>query len=149
MAYYTALINAWNSAIQPPTGVNGTGLNAGMTTAQKLAAVNGWTITGTTPTLAFATGNQIFNCIVWSEFEAITASQQTLLLQVCTLPGNLLGGSASPFIAPFFGTIAAKMPNTISALVALSQALVTPWWQENGYPAPFNENDLIAAGGLT
>ena len=46
MGDYGALIAAWNSATQPPTGVTGTALTSGMTTAQKLAAVNGWTVPG-------------------------------------------------------------------------------------------------------
>jgi hypothetical protein len=37
---------------------------------------------------------------------------------------------------------------TIAALTALSKAAVQPWWQANGYPGPFNTNDLEAAGGL-
>ena len=50
MAYYTALITAWNGATQPPTGVTGSGLLGGDTTAQKITKVNAWTITGTVPT---------------------------------------------------------------------------------------------------
>jgi hypothetical protein len=47
MAFYDALIAAWNNATQPPAGVTGTGLTAQMTTAQKLDAINGWTVAGT------------------------------------------------------------------------------------------------------
>lgn len=116
------------------------------TTQQKLAQINAQTVTGTIPTLTTTSGAQIFNCIAWAEFNAITAAQQTLLMQVCTIPGNLVGGSASPFIAPMFGTLAAKMPLTIVALTALAKATVTPWWQANGYTSPFNESDCTAAG---
>lgn len=140
MAYYDALKTEWATI---------TTANPGYTTAQKLAAINALTDTGSIPTLAYISGAAIFNCIVWSEFEAITAAQQTLLMQICAIPGSLLGGSGSPFIAPFFGTIAAKMPNTIAALVALATSLVTPWWQANGYTSPIGPNDLVAAGGLT
>ena len=49
MAWYTALINAWNGATQPPAGVTGTALTGGMSTAQKLAAVNAWTVVGSVP----------------------------------------------------------------------------------------------------
>lgn len=143
---YAPLVAAWNSATQPPTGYTGTAITSGMTTAQKVAAVDSWVETGAIPTLAYSTGDAIFNCIVWSEFEAITTAQQTLLLQVCTIPGNLLGGSASPFIAPFFGTLASKMPNTIAALTALAQAIVTPWWQANGFGAPISIYDAELAG---
>lgn len=116
------------------------------TTAQKLAQINAQVVTGAVPTVAYSTGAQIFNCVVFSEFNAITAAQQTQLMQLCAMPGPLLGGSASPFIAPFFGALAAKMPGTIAALTALSKAIVTPWWQANGYTAPFNDSDCAAAG---
>jgi hypothetical protein len=38
---------------------------------------------------------------------------------------------------------------TITALTALAQAVVTPWWQANGYTSPFTQADLTAAGNLT
>ena len=46
MAQYTNLIAAWNGATQPPTGVTGSPLLGGDTTAQKLAKVQAWTVTG-------------------------------------------------------------------------------------------------------
>ncbi|MFZ1109847.1 MAG: hypothetical protein WAN43_16050 [Rhodomicrobium sp.] len=95
MAYYTALITAWNGATQPPAGVTGTGLTGAMTTAQKLAAVNAWTITGAVPTSFYVTGAQIANCINWTEFAALTAAQQQNLLLLCIQDGQLLGGSAN------------------------------------------------------
>jgi hypothetical protein len=135
MTYYDALVAEWATL----TG----------TTAQKLAAINALTITGATPTTAYTTGNAIFNCLVWSEFNALSATQQTLLMQICAIQGPILGGSASPFLAPFFGAIASKAPQTIAALVALAQAIVQPWWQANGYTSPISAGDLAAAGGLT
>lgn len=132
MSWTTAQLQAAITALNAP----------GDTDAQIAALLNAQTSTGSVPTETFFTGNEMFNCIVWSEFEAITAAQQTLLLQVCAIPGNLLGGSASPFIAPFFGTLAAKMPNTITALVALAQALVTPVWSP-----PVLANDVFNARG--
>lgn len=136
MAYYTALINEW--ALLTPG-----------TTAAKLAQLNAIVVTGSTPTLIQSTGTQIFNCLVWTEFKLLTAAQQTTLMQICALPSGIQGGSASKFIAPFFGEIAATIPQSIAALVALSQAISQPWWQANGYLAPINTNDLIAAGNLT
>lgn len=38
---------------------------------------------------------------------------------------------------------------TITALTALAQAAVQPWWQANGYKVPINTSDLTTAGGLT
>lgn len=154
MAYYTGLINAWNSVTQPPTGVTGTPLT-GLTTANKIIAINGWTITGSIPTVAFTTADQIFNCLVFSEVAALTATESAHLDRILHTAGSLKGGSASTYIAPFFGSVAAKMPNTLTALTALSKALVLPWWQVpqassgGGLNSPVNESDLVAAGGLT
>jgi hypothetical protein len=151
MAYYTALINAWNSATQPPTGVTGTGLNGTMTTGQKLAAVNGWTVTGTVPTVLSITGVQLANCINWGEFAALTAAQQQNLLLLCLQDGLLLGGSSNTshlldgMILAYFTNMSGP---TITALLALAQGAIQPWWQANGYSSAFNSNDLTAAGGL-
>lgn len=132
MAYYTALISAWNGATQPPSGVTGNGLSAGMTTAQKLVAINGWTITGSVPTSFALTGNQLLNCINWAEFNALTATQQSNLLNLCAVPGSIIGGSGNVTLISA-GMILAYFTNhagpTIAALTALAQATVTPWWQ--------------------
>lgn len=132
---YTALQNEWPL------------LNPG-TTAQKLAQLNAMTVTGAVPTLIDIPGTEIFKCLVWSEFTVLTATEQSHLWNLCQMV-SVRGGSASTFVAPFFGTLAARMPNTITALVALSKGLTQPWWQANGYLAPINASDLIAAGGLT
>lgn len=133
MTDYTAFVTQW-ATLTPGT------------TAAKLAQINGQTVTGSIPALTMTTGAQIFNCIVFAEFNAITAAQQTLLMQVCTLSGTLVGGSSSPFIAPMFGSLFAKMPLTVAALTALAKATITPWYLANGYTAPFNLNDCAAAG---
>ena len=152
MAYYTALITAWNGATQPPAGVTGTGLTGAMTTAQKLAAVNAWTITGAVPTSFYVTGAQIANCINWTEFAALTAAQQQTLLLLCIQDGQLLGGSANTahlaagMILAYFTNLSGP---TVTALTALAQATVQPWWQANGYTTPIGMDDLAAAGGLT
>jgi hypothetical protein len=151
MAYYTALITAWNGATQPPTGVTGTALT-GLTTANKIIAINGWTITGTIPTTFYSTGPQIANCVNWTEFAALTAAQQMNLLTLLNNPGPLLSGSANTAFL-LVGMILAYFTNhagpTILALTALAEGTVTPWWQANGYSGPFSQPDLTAAGGLT
>lgn len=152
MAYYDALIAAWNGATQPPVGVTGAPLTAQMSPAQKIATINGWTITGSLPTSFFVTGAQVLNCINYAEFKALTATQQSNLLAMLAVPGNLLGGSGSVafmvdgMIIDFF---LAAGPKTIAALMALAQASVTPWWQANGYSSAIGASDLAAAGGLT
>lgn len=152
MAYYTALITAWNGATQPPSGVTGTGLTGGMTASQKIAAVNGWTVVGAIPTTFNTTGAALLNCINWTEFAALTAQQQSNLLMLCTSPGPLLGGSGNVGLivaGMFLAYFSNHLGPTITALSALAAATVQPWWQANGYTSPFNTNDLTAAGGLT
>ena len=152
MAYYTALINAWNSATQPPTGVTGTGLTGSMTTAQKLAAVNAWTVTGVVPASFHVTGAQLANCINWAESAALTAQQQSSLLMHCLQKWQLPGGSANTAHLAA-GLILAYCTNlsglTIRALTALAQATGQPGRQSASYSSPFNTNDLAAAGGPT
>lgn len=149
MAYYTALINAWNGATQPPTGVTGTGLTGSMTTAQKIAAVNGWTVTGTVPTSFTVSGAQLLNCINWTEFAALTAPQQANLLMLCAVPGALLGGSSNVALVTdgmFLAYFTNHSGPTIAALTALAQGTVQPWWQANGYTSPISTADTTAAG---
>jgi hypothetical protein len=152
MAYYTALINAWNGATQPPSGVTGTGLTGSMTTAQKIAAVNGWTITGTVPTVLNVTGAQILNCINWTEFNALTATQQSNLLMLCLNDNQLLGGSSNTG-QMVDGMLLAYFTNhsgpTITALTALAQGTVTAWWQSSAggnLSGPISLADTQAAG---
>lgn len=151
MSYYTALINAWNGATQPPVGVTGTGLTGGMSTQQKIDAVNGWTVTGTVPATLFVTGAQLLNCVNYAEFKALTAAQQADLMALFQVPGPLLGGSANTthlvdgMILDYFPVAGP----TIAALTALAQGTVTPWWQAStggGLSSPVSQNDVTAAG---
>jgi hypothetical protein len=149
MAYYTALINAWNSATQPPTGVTGTGLLGGDTTAQKLAKVQAWTVTGTAPSTFYITGVQIANCINWVEFAALTAAQQLNLLTLLNQPGGMIGGSAQTAQLAA-GMILAYFTNhagpTVTALTALAQGIVQPFWSYAGLNGPISQTDVTLAG---
>lgn len=92
MAYYTALIAAWNGATQPPTGVTGSALLGGDTTAQKIAKVNAWTISGAAIPCQIAP-SQIFNCIdTVAHANAVTALQWAVF--------QFLAGSGQPITAP-------------------------------------------------
>ncbi len=151
MAYYTAFINAWNTSSSGgglPASTTGTSL-VGLTTANKLAAINAWSFTGAVPGTIYVTGAQIANCINWTEFAALTATQQSNLLQMFGIQGPLLGGSANTshllagMILAYFTNLAGP---TIAALTALSQATVQPWWQSAGYPRAFDLGDCTAAG---
>lgn len=150
MAYYDALIAAWNGATQPPAGVTGTGLSAGDTTPQKIAKVNAWTQTGAVPTSFFVTGAQLLNCINYPEFKALTDAQQKGLLGLFQVQGNLLGGSGNTaFMVD--GMILDYFTNhtgpTVIALTALAQGTVTPWWQTGaGLSSPVSLADTQNAG---
>ena len=154
MSYYDALIAAWNNSTQPPPGVTGAALLGGDTTAQKIVKVNAWTVTGAIPTTTFTTGDQVFNCINYPEFKALTAVQQSNILNVCHTPGQLKGGSANTTLL-LAGMIVDYFPPagiTITNLTALSKGLTQLWWQApvanngGGLTAPVSQADCTAAG---
>ena len=158
MAYYTALTAAWNlSSASPgalPANVTGTSL-FGLSTTNKIVAVNGWTLSGSVPTSALFTGAQCVNCINWVEFAALTTAQQLNLLTLCAIPGPLLGGSANAALITggmFLAYFTNHSGSTITALTALASATVQPWWQVSvangggGLSSPINANDAAAAG---
>lgn len=148
MSYYTTLITAWNGATQPPAGVTGAALTGGMTTAQKIAAVNDWTVSGSVPTSFSTTGAALLNCINYAEFKALTAAQQANLFALCANPGPILGGSSNAGLiaAGMFLDYFSHAGATIIALTALAQATVQTWWQANGYSSPIGLADAADAG---
>lgn len=153
MAYYDNLIAAWNSATQPPTGVTGAPLTPTMPPPQRVATINAWTITGAIPATIFVTADQVFNCIDFGEFNALTQVKQTNVLAMLAVNGQLLGGSANvSHLLP--GMLVNYFPPggvTITALTALAKSATQSWAQVNGYPYSgltglLNGNDLVAAG---
>ena len=148
MAQYTSLIAAWEAGTVP-NGVTGSPLVG--TTAQKLALINAWEVSGSAPAAFTISGIQIANLINWAEFAALTAQQQSNVLMLCNQPGMYIGGSAETTHL-VDGMIIAYFPPTgptMVALTALAQAVVQPWWEYEGYANAFSMNDLEAAGGLT
>lgn len=146
MAYYTALITAWNGATQPPTGVTGTGLTSGMTTAQKLAAVNGWTVPAPQPANIPVTS--IIAAIVPADFLALTAlqlQQLQFLLQSSTTVFAPVGGTVRSVFGSIF-TGKTTTLNNLTALVSPFDNATEPWGQSVGYPSAFNLNDVQIAG---
>lgn len=133
MAYYTALVAAWNNATQPPPGVTGTALTA-LTTVQKLAVVNAWTVIGS-PKPAILSPSKILNQIVFADLAALTQiqiSQLTLLLAGSSVDAS----SNTPIrlgIQALFAGKATTLAN-LGALVAPFDAPVVPWCLANGYP---------------
>jgi hypothetical protein len=152
MTYYANLVTAWNlSSASPgvlPANTTGTSLY-GLTTAQKIAAVNSWIQTGSVPTTIYVTGAQVLNAINWTEFVALTDAQRKDILLLCACQGLLLSGSAN-LTAPLPGMLLAYFTNhsgpTITALTTLAAAQVQSWWQANGFPGPFDLVDISNAG---
>lgn len=134
MAYYDALIAIWPS-------LSGT-------TDQKLATLNAMTVSGAVPTAFSVTGDQIYNCLVASEFQALTAAQQQSVRDIFNLPGAFQAGTGTTVRTVLLATFGVGT-TTRANFVALAKAIVVTWWQSAGYLAPINTSDLVAAGGLT
>lgn len=154
MSYYSALITGWNlssaSSGALPSGVTGTSL-FGLTTANKITAVNGWTIVGPAVPCE-VTPSQIFNCIdTVAHANALTTTQLQVL--------QFLGGSGLPIFAPPGGIIRSWIQNVFSgqtttlanfsALVAQFDNPPIPWvTAPNGgaLGTMVNSNDVQIAG---
>ena len=154
MAYYTALIAAWNGATQPPTGVAGTALT-GLTTANKLIAVNGWTVAGEAQK-AILIPSTILNAILFADLAALTQLQVTQLTLL--LAGSSVDASSGTSIRAGIQALFASKATTLANLAALVAPFDSPkilWWQATvaqggaGLSSPVSANDLAAAGGLT
>jgi hypothetical protein len=155
MAYYTDLIAAWNGATQPPAGCVGTAITGGMTTAQKIAAVNSWTVTATIPAQYTITGAQLDSCINAAEFLALTEQEQQNINALIDSPGPLSVGSSTAELALLTdGEIIAYFPaggKTITALSALAPGAQS-WWSTpvanggGGLTSSVSAADATAAG---
>lgn len=149
MAYYDAMKTAWLAGTVP-VGVVGAALT-GQTTAQKIININAWTLTATIPAVYTITGAQISSCIKWSEFAALTAAQQSLVMQLCSIPSLSVGSNAAEIALLADGMIIAFFPAggpTITALSALApsaQAWVTAI-AGAGLNGPVSLADTQAAG---
>lgn len=134
MTDYTAFIAVW-----PASG----------TTAQKLDAVNAMKVPGTPPANAYLTGAQIYNAIVPSEFQALTAALQVIVRDVLGLGGNIdvnVGTNARVALLQAFGAGSVTRTNLAALVTAAIAPPAIPWWRANNYSSPFNEFDAIAAG---
>jgi hypothetical protein len=146
MAYYDALIAAWNNPTQPPPGVTGAPITSGMATQKKLDTVNAWTVTGAIPTSFYTDGAEVLNAIIWGEFKVLTQAQQNTILNMLAIQGRLLSGTDNVthmvpgMILEFFPGGTATRAN----LIALAKAITATWCKANGYPEAQN-----GGGGLT
>jgi hypothetical protein len=134
VAYYDSLIAAWNSATQPPTGVTGSGLVAGDTTAQKVAKINGWTVA--TPIKVVLPATDVYNAIVLAEYNALAAASQQAVVNLMSM--GTLDASPGTHVRSRFVAI---FPNTTQTFTNLSQLVApfdndkTDWCLQNGYPS--------------
>lgn len=115
MQNYSALTAAWNAG-GVPTGATGTTLTAGMTTAQKIAAVNSWTLPSAQK--AIVPVYAIINAILPADFLALSALQ---LQQITLLFGGNQQVDASPgtTIRAVFQSIFSGKSTTLNNLGAL------------------------------
>lgn len=138
---YAALQAAWGSATQPPANVTGTALTSGMTTAQKIAAVNGWTVSA--PQRAILTPSQILNAILPADLESLTTAQVSLLTLV--LQGSTVDGSAGTTVRTVVLAIFSGKTTTLASLAALVAPFdnaMQSWCAANGYPFIGNVGNL-------
>ncbi len=131
--YYNAMITKW-------------GTLAPGTTAQKLAALNAATVTGSARPCVL-TPSQIINAVVFADLAALTQ------LQVSQLALLLSGASvdASPGTSIRLGVqgLFAGKTTTLAQLGTLVEPFDSPtvsWWSANGYSRPFDMGDVTAAG---
>src|SRR3974390_2670882 len=134
MAYYDALIAAWNNPTQPPPGVtSGSGLLSTDTKAQKRNKVNRGIVAA--PQLAIFVPHKILNAIVDVDLAALTpaqVSQFTLMLsgaEADMSPGTALRSTIQGLFAGKTQTI-----QQLKDLVAPFDKATTSWCQANSYP---------------
>lgn len=133
MSTNTTLINAWNNATQPPPGVTGTGLTAGMTTQQKLNAVNAWTVAHPLPALVSST--ELLNAIQAADFAGLGVNGLSQFQIVVTTP--MVDISANSQIRTILATLFSGKTTTLNGITALAAPFDNNTWNwcfANGYP---------------
>lgn len=148
MAHFDALVAAWNSSTQPPSGVTGTALTGAMTTMQKVAAVNGWTVANPQPAVLNVTA--VLNAIASADFLVLT-STQLAQMQLLLMSGTNGTVNASPgtTVRAVFQSIFAGKATTLASLAALVSPYDNasqPWTVANGYGEGINTTDAQLAG---
>lgn len=156
MSYYTALITAWNNASLAtgatlPSGVTGSLLN-GLTTAQKIATINAWMITGTALAPNIPVG-LVKGCIQAADLLTLSATQQWAIAFM--LDGAQDGRVYAPVggqLRALFANVFAGKTTTLNALSALVATYDTPAVQwatapnGAGLASPVSVNDTQNAG---
>lgn len=133
MAYYDALVSKWPTV-------------AGATTEAKLANLHAELVTG--PAIPMIIPSyMIYDCIVSSEFSALTNANATLVRDI--IGQGIVNGSAGKTARTVMLQVFGATTQTRANLNTLAQLYDNPqisWLAANGYPTTLNENDLRAAG---
>ncbi len=165
---YAALAAAWNAATMPPDGVTGATLS-GLTTEQKIAAVNAWTVAGPTRDVPVRTVagyllanlkmapllNYVDSPPVGANPSAHLVAQNLIaaLTRVSQPPDfnvsdpDILAALTSAVETMISDPACGLTADDAAALLALGQTKI-PWWQSIGLSSPISAPDLEAAGGL-
>ncbi len=146
MTNYAPLIAVWN-ATGLPTGVSGTPLAAGMTAAQKLAAIVAWTVV--VPAQAVFSSTQVDNLITPAEYASLSESQD-LELQSLFVMGQIdVSKTTGANTRGQSQAILAGSPNSLAAFNAELVPYDTAtqlWTVQNGLPQYLDSGDLSNAG---
>lgn len=167
---YSALVAAWNSTVQPPPGVSGAPLLGTMSTAQKLAAMNAWTVAGpaqdVTPVSVldylFLNGKlpalQAYATTPpeGASATAVVAAKELTSAQFPQLTIQTSNPAVYAVIAGMIEALAADTNTGITASDAANllglAATTIPWWRAStaqggaGLAAPVAQTDLLAVG---
>ena len=165
---YSNLIAAWNAPTTPPAGVTGASL-AGLATAAKIAAVNGWTVAGpakdvsASSVLGYLALQGKLSMLQIYAAGAPTTGRSAAQVAACelvalfTLPSFTGFQMSNPAVyAACGGFLSALTLDAVSGIVAADvtnilalAATTAPWWESAGLSSPISAADLDAAGGLT
>lgn len=132
MVYYDAFIAKW-ATLAPGT------------TAEKLAAINA--ATQAVPTRMIVATYIVYNCIVPSEWTALTDAQRQNIRDILTLgtADVSTGTNVRNMILSVFGAGTQTRANLVAAANSFDNA-TEPWWQYAGYARMFDLGDCTAAG---
>jgi hypothetical protein len=120
MSYYDPLITAWPPG-PLPSGVTGTALAAGMTAAQKLAAINAWTVQTTVDTTALAVRGVLYPRGSWDRIKGVALGLYTGLSNAAVIAcHNLVDAANAGDPVPYASVpgVAAKIGADLDTLAA-------------------------------
>ena len=146
MAYYDALIAAWNNPTQPPPGVTGPPLTAGMTTDEKITTVNKWTVTGPARQM-LVQATVLYNAMNINEYNSLPPANQTIINNILSM--GEIDASPNTNVRQRFVQIFPNGTQTFASIATLAKTYdqpQVPWWSANGYPHPISGEDCVQAG---